>query len=187
MISARAGAGRVLPRPKTSAAPVPKSADQTGVSASPAAAQTQRSPRFTSVRYLARFTTTATLHMLDRSGGGAAHGGVTRADLCSVTTTPVAPAPSALRHTAPRLCGSVTWSRQARSGRSPATSSYASRICMARRARRRPGGRGWPRARSARPRARRARGGRSRREATSRKPAPARWRGARGSACARPG
>ncbi len=36
--------------PKTSAAPVPKSADQTGVSASPEAAQTRRSPRFTSVR-----------------------------------------------------------------------------------------------------------------------------------------
>ena len=31
--------------------------------------------------------------------------GVTRAALCSVTTTPVAPAPSALRQTAPRLCG----------------------------------------------------------------------------------
>jgi len=36
--------------PKTSAAPVAKSADQTGLSASPAAAQTQRSPRFTSLR-----------------------------------------------------------------------------------------------------------------------------------------
>ena len=42
--------------------------------------------------------------------------GVTRAEPRDSTITPVASAPSALRATAPRLWGSVTWSRQTSSG-----------------------------------------------------------------------
>ena len=45
---------------------------------------------------------------------------------CEGTTTPVAPAPSAARQTAPRLRGSVTRSRQTSSARSCAASSHAS-------------------------------------------------------------
>ena len=51
---------------------------------------------------------------------------VTRAEPCEGTITPVAPAPAALRTTAPRFLGSVTWSRQHSKGRSSAASSQPS-------------------------------------------------------------
>ena len=51
---------------------------------------------------------------------------VTRAEPCAGTTTPLPPAPSALRITAPRFRGSLTWSRHARSGAGRAASSNAS-------------------------------------------------------------
>ena len=58
-----------------------------------------------------------------------ADAGVTRAELCAGKITPVAPAPSALRQTAPRLCGSVTWSRHASNGSSWASSPGSTCPC----------------------------------------------------------
>ena len=65
-----------------------------------------------------RFTTTATGRCSTAPADARHTAAVTRTALRSGRTTPVAPAPSALRQTAPRLCGSVTPSRQTSSGRS---------------------------------------------------------------------
>ena len=55
---------------------------------------------------------------------------MTIAEPCAGTITPVAPAPSALRATAPRLRGSVTRSRQTSSGLGCRASSKASRVSI---------------------------------------------------------
>src|SRR5205823_457644 len=112
--------------PKTNASPPDRSACHIGVPDSPTAAATQTSPLLISPRYRARLGTTATGRCSTAPAEARQTAGVTRAEPWAGTTTPFAPAPSALRQTAPRLRGSLTWSRQASSGRSAATSSYAS-------------------------------------------------------------
>src|SRR5215218_1556019 len=112
--------------PSTKATPPSRSAPQSCVPSSEAAPQTQRSGPFTSVRKRARFGTTAIGRCSTAPADARETAGVTRADPCEGTITPVAPAPSALRTTAPRLCGSVTWSRHTSSGESTAASAYAS-------------------------------------------------------------
>src|SRR5215211_795435 len=112
--------------PSTNATPPSSSACQSCVAPSDEAPQTHRSGPFTSVRKRARFGTTATGRCSTAPADARETAGVTRADPCEGTTTPVAPAPSPLRTTAPRLCGSVTWSRHTSSGESTAASAYAS-------------------------------------------------------------
>jgi hypothetical protein len=51
--------------------------------------------------------------------------GVTSAERRSGITTPVAPAHSAVRHTAPRFCGSLTSSSATSTGSAAASSSAA--------------------------------------------------------------
>src|SRR5207302_5037899 len=93
---------------------------------SASAAATHRSAPLISSRYRARLVTTAIGRCSTAPADERETVGVTIAEPCEGTTTPVAPAPSALRMTAPKLRGSLTWSRQAISGRSIAASSYAS-------------------------------------------------------------
>src|SRR5436309_194208 len=64
------------------------------------------------------FLTTATGRCSIAPAEARTTAGVTRAALCAGTTIPVAPAASPVRATAPRLCGSVTWSRQTSRGES---------------------------------------------------------------------
>src|SRR2546422_10754895 len=84
------------------------------------------SARLMSARERARFGTTATGKYSTAPADAFATAAVIVAAPCAGTTTPVAPAPSALRQTAPRLRGSVTRSRHATTGRSCAASSHAS-------------------------------------------------------------
>ena len=111
--------------PKTSATP-PVGRRPTSSRRSAAAAYDQRSSRLISAEVAGEVRDDGHRQVLDRARRSAADGRRHRAAPCAGRSRPSRRRRRRSGTTAPRLRGSVTWSRQARSGGSPAASSQGS-------------------------------------------------------------